>query len=199
MEETMKRKGFLLIVFSLVMWALFPWLVCQAIGGGFSHNIAHHFNSPGSMNNTSYQDQLGDENESQILQNGTFNNGEGWGETYGASTIQVGNGNQADISQNGYNNCAKIHQEGNFNKASILQEESNNYASIKQIGNQNNADISQSGSDNFCIIEQYFSNNSMSVTQYGGNYAHYVQLGGGRCRCSIHQTAGALPVIVTQK
>ncbi len=196
-EKTMRRKNVSLIALFAVFWLLFPWLACHAIGGRFLHNSVTYFDSSASRNNTAYQDQLGDENESQILQSGSFNNGMGCGKIYGASTIQVGSGNQVLISQNGANNCAAIHQSGNYNEATITQVNNNNYASIGQYGDFNTAGISQTGGDNIGLVEQYFSNNVISISQGGGNYASYVQYGNKSCQ--ISQTPGAPPVTIIQQ
>ena len=190
----MKWENVPLMFLFAVVWVLFPCLATHAIGGGFLHNSATYFDSSAGRNNTAYQDQLGDKNESEILQSGLFNNGMECGENYGAITIQEGNGNRAEISQNGSNNCAVIHQSGNYNEASIAQLNNNNFASIGQYGNCNTADISQTGGNNIGLVEQYLSNNSISISQTGGNFAHYVQYGNKSCQ--IYQTPGARVTVI---
>lgn len=98
-----------------------------------------------------------------------------------AQVVQLGDGNQAGISQQGNRLLGAIVQQGSDHEAFILQQGEDQLAIIQQDGHGNLAGISQQGSDNRAAIIQHGHYNEASISQQGsGLRSTVIQHGSGQ-------------------
>jgi hypothetical protein len=141
------------------------------IGSGNRTTIAQRRGSTQSYARVS---QAGRDNEASITQDA---------DSAFASIAQSGSENLAAIGQRGTaHNTAVIGQMGNGNQASISQTSDfiGHVAELRQTGDRNTIALSQSGENNSAILAQNGNDNTMGVDQTGSNNAlTWVQNGSG--------------------
>ena len=130
---------------------------------------------PKSLNNLTYQQQVGNHNSSKVMQHGKENI---------IASVTEGNENTIHIEQKGANNNIDgankqnnsfslpefgIVQYGNFNQINITQEGLLNNATSHQYGNMNKSGITQLGNDNKIITYQIGNDNKAYIEQIGDN------------------------------
>jgi hypothetical protein len=107
----------------------------------------------------------------------------------------VGQGNIADLVQDGSYNQAYLQQTGNLNRMRVVQDGVNNYVQATQIGVDNRLDLSQTGPENQLISHQEGTGNIITLSQAGGNVANLKEVG-DRNEIHIKQVLGGAPVSI---
>lgn len=91
-----------------------------------------------------------------------------------ALTTQIGSQNNARIQQgngsSGYPNLAAIYQRGNGNDANIDQQGGLNVGIVSQVGNQLEANLIQTGGQFEAVINQHGVNGQVNLSQSGSGY-----------------------------
>jgi len=90
---------------------------------------------------------------------------------------QTGNLNRIRVEQSGSYNRTEITQDGVANTVDLKQDGFNNQATLTQIGTANTLDLQQTGANNYLISIQNGDSNSISFSQVGGNSAVLNQYG----------------------
>ncbi len=133
--------------------------------------------------NYAEQDQLGDDNNSFLIQN-LFGNTAGGGNK--AQQLQIGDDNNAGIVQSGTGHKAKQYQLGDDNLALTSQKGNGNKAFTFQYGDDNWVSTAQRGHDNKIVVSQYdgqsyiAEQNLYQHPQAGGNQIDVVQTDGSQ-------------------
>lgn len=101
----------------------------------------------------------------------------------------IGNGNIADVSQDGGYDETYARQTGNLNRIRIQQDGFYNYVEATQNGVGNSLDVVQTGAENRLTSNQDGFGNTVYLRQAGGNLATFNEVGDNNS-ISVTQVVG---------
>ena len=159
-----------------------------------------------NANTSAFSNQIGNNNQSTITQDGQSLAPQQLPFAYAAFVEQIGSNNIASISQPGEENTAASRQYGNNgesyitqsgiggtpdvnNVARVTQEvgSDNAYSLVSQDGQDNTADVLQYGADNESWVYQTGANNVADVKQYSSNNDSTVNQNGNGNSATVTQ------------